>query len=174
MADAVLVKAYLRQARADLDAVGQMPSECHRRYFLQQACEKGTKALGLILWRGADTASFNRYFLHRHDPLTRLGEQAGLPHSLRMLLSAVKSEFLGIDNAGLLLRVDGTSPSTNPTDVSYRYPFVDTATGERVAPVDWRTSDWDAYQGNEVGVIRAVKRLLDTVERRVKQDRPLK
>jgi hypothetical protein len=149
-----------------------MAIECHRRYFLQQACEKGTKALGLILWRGSDTTSFNHYFLYRHDPLTRLKQQPDLPRALRLLLITVQAEFQGIDNAGLLFRVDGTSPSTNPMAVSYRYPFVDTATGARVAPVDWRTSDWDAYQGNEVGVIRAVKKLLDTVERRAKRDRP--
>lgn len=44
--------------------------ECHRRYLLQQAYEKGMKALGLVLWdeRTPDITSFNRFFLHRHDP----------------------------------------------------------------------------------------------------------
>ena len=52
MADERL-KAWLRQARADLEA-GKLEAapECHRRYWLQQACEKGIKALGQILWNG--------------------------------------------------------------------------------------------------------------------------
>ena len=50
MADENL-KSWLRQAHADLEAGGiQASQECHRRYWLQQACEKGIKALGLLLW----------------------------------------------------------------------------------------------------------------------------
>lgn len=52
MADGRL-KAWLRQARADLDAGrSQGGDECHRRYWLQQASEKGIKALGLAMWNG--------------------------------------------------------------------------------------------------------------------------
>ena len=44
------LKAWLRQARADLNAGrSQGGDECHRRYWLQQASEKGIKALGLCL-----------------------------------------------------------------------------------------------------------------------------
>jgi hypothetical protein len=40
--------------------------------------------------------------------------------------------------------------------VSYRYPFVDARTGGTVAPVDMKTDDWDAYQGNEMGVMSLI------------------
>ncbi|MCU0694759.1 MAG: hypothetical protein MUF54_25585 [Polyangiaceae bacterium] len=54
MAETRELKAWLRQARADLEAcVGDGHDalvECHRRYLLQQACEKGMKALGLVLY----------------------------------------------------------------------------------------------------------------------------
>jgi hypothetical protein len=178
MADKQELLAWLRQARADLDAC--VPgsaglAECHRRYLLQQACEKGTKALGLVLWdeRSADVASFNRFFLHRHDPLARLQAQPDLPRSLWALLRQVDAELGSIDNADLLRRVDATSPSTDPAEVSYRYPFVDTRTGAVVAPVDLDTNSWDAYQGNEMGVSRAVGRLLDRVEGRIRRSRAL-
>jgi hypothetical protein len=87
MADKPELLAWLRQARADLDACvkgREVLAECHRRYLLQQACEKGVKALGLVLWdeRTADVATFARFFLHRHDPLTRLRVQPELPRSL--------------------------------------------------------------------------------------------
>jgi hypothetical protein len=62
MADERL-KAWIRHARADLDA-GRCEGgvECHRRYWLQQACEKGIKALGQILWKGsaADDGRFRQ------------------------------------------------------------------------------------------------------------------
>src|SRR5258708_32602576 len=77
MADERL-RAWLRQARADLSA-GQMHgvASCHRRYWLQQACEKGVKALGLILWRGHATeeGQFRHYFLGRHSPLKYLATE---------------------------------------------------------------------------------------------------
>ena len=178
MADAAQLLAWLRQARADLDAGvtgAETLAECHRRYLLQQACEKGTKALGLVLWdeRTADASSFNRFFLHRHDPLTRLREQSDLPRSLWALLRQVDAELGSIDNAPLLRQVDATSPSSDPSDVSYRYPFVDARTGAVVAPVDLATDDWDAYQGNEMGVSRAIGRLLDRVEGRIRRSRAL-
>ncbi len=179
MSEILGLKAWLRQARADLDAcVGAGSSaltECHRRYLLQQACEKGVKALGLVLWgeQTTDVASFHRFFLHRHDPLSRLGEQEGLPRSLWALLRQLNTELDTIDNAILLRQVDGTSPSTDPTSISYRYPFVDNRTGDVVAPVDVQTDTWDSYQGNEMGVVRAVGRLLDRVEGRIRRNRSL-
>jgi hypothetical protein len=69
--------------------------------------------------------------------------------------------------------VDATSPSTDPAEVSYRYPFVDARTGTVVAPVDLDTDAWDAYQGNEMGVSRAIGRLLDRVEGRIRRGRSL-
>lgn len=177
MADKTELIAWLRQARADLDAcVGtgrDALAECHRRYLLQQACEKGMKALGLVLWdeRTADVASFHQFFLRRHDPFSRLRAQEGLPRSLWALLRQIDAELGTIDNAALLRQVDGTSPSTDPTDVSYRYPFVHSQTGSVVAPVDVPTDQWDVYQGNEMGVSRAVGRLLDRVEGRIRRSR---
>ncbi|MBN1606604.1 MAG: hypothetical protein JW940_08210 [Polyangiaceae bacterium] len=178
MADAAQLLAWVRQARADLDASisrGSGVAECRRRYLLQQACEKGMKALGLVLWdeRTADVASFGRFFLHRHDPLSRLRTQPDLPRSLWALLRQVDAELESIDNAALLRKVDSTCPSTDPSDVSYRYPFVDARSGAIVAPVDLSTDDWDAYQGNEMGVARAVARLIDRVESRIRKSRAL-
>ena len=72
------LKAWLRQARADLEAGrGDAVEECHRRDWLQQACEKGIKTLGLILWRGpaSDEDILRRHFLHRHSPLKQLGTE---------------------------------------------------------------------------------------------------
>jgi len=77
------MKTWLRQADADLKA-GQSRSndalECHRRYWLQQACEKGIKALGIILWKGnLDDTDFRKEFLHRHSPLKSLLDSKNLP-----------------------------------------------------------------------------------------------
>ena len=141
--------------------------ECHRRYWLQQACEKGIKALGLILWRGpaSDEGVFRASFLHKHSPLKQLKSDPLLPKSLRLLLRALETELERLDGAGLLLKVDATTPRTDPTEVSYRYPFVD-ATGRDVAPVDWTSADWDAYQGNIAGLVASVDRFLRAVENR--------
>jgi hypothetical protein len=86
------------------------------------------------------------------------------------LLREIETELGRIDNSGLLLRVDATTASTNPTDPSYRYPFVDRG-GDIIAPATWIASDWDAYQGNEMGVAKAIERLLSRVEDRIKMDR---
>ena len=166
------LKAWLRQARADLEAgQGSAGEECHRRYWLQQACEKAIKALGLVLWRGptSDDGVFRRHFLHKHSPLKQLGaeldNEPALPKSLRLLLREIKAELGRLDGEGLLRKVDGTTPTTDPTEVSYRYPFLD-SNGKDVAPVDWTATDWDAYQGNAAGVVAAVDRFLRAVENR--------
>lgn len=133
------------------------------------------KALGLVLWDGqtADVTSFKHFFLHRHDPLSRLRAQPGLPRPLWMLLRQIDAELGTIDNASLLRKIDATLPSTDPADMSYRYPFMDSHTGSVVAPVDVRTDRWDTYQGNERGVSRAVERLLERVEGRIRRNRTL-
>lgn len=82
----------------------------------------------------------------------------------------IEAELTRLDGSGLLLRVDATTPTSNPNDPSYRYPFVD-STGVVVAPADWRESDWDAYQGNYQGVLASVRRFLREVENRVKAER---
>jgi hypothetical protein len=178
MADERL-KAWIRQARADLDA-GRREGEveCHRRYWLQQACEKGIKALGQILWKGsaADDGRFRQHFLHRHSPLKQLSQEVaadpGLPKSLRLLLRQLDAELGELDGEGLLRKVDSTTPTTDPADASYRYPFRGPA-GEDVAPVDWSSADWDTYQGNSVGVAAAIDRFLRTVENRRQRGRAM-
>jgi len=166
------LRAWLRQARADWNA-GQADGigPCHRRYWLQQACEKGIKALGLILWRGhaAEDGLFRHYFLARHSPLRHLAtEVAGdpaVPRSLRLVLRELQAELAKLDGAGVLKRVDATTPTMDPTDVSYRYPF-QSAEGVDVAPIDWTEAEWDAYQGNAAGVIGAIDRFLRAVDNR--------
>jgi hypothetical protein len=178
MADERL-KAWLRQARADLDA-GTLDAaqECHRRYWLQQACEKGIKALGQILWNGppSEDGRFRQHFLHKHSPLKQLAQKAAadpaLPKSLHLLLRQLDAELGKLDGEGLLRRVDSTTPTTEPTDASYRYPFRDAA-GNEVAPVDLRTADWDAYQGNALGVAAAIDRFLRVVENRRQRGRAM-
>ena len=175
MADPRTLKAWLVQARADHQAATVAEEgvlDCHRRYWFQQACEKGIKALGLVLWRGpaSDEGQFRALVLNRHDPLKRLQKEPALPRSLWLLLREIETELGHIDNSGLLLRVDATTASTNPTDASYRYPFVDRG-GDLVAPATWSASDWDAYQGNEMGVAKAIDRLLSRVEDRIKMER---
>src|SRR5690606_37276212 len=104
-----LLRAWLRQANADLEA-GRSGggSECHRRYWLQQACEKGIKALGLVLWTGspADDGLFRAHFLHNHSPFRRLEvdvrAKPDLPTSLRRLFRQIETELSALDGDGLL------------------------------------------------------------------------
>jgi hypothetical protein len=105
MFDKEIVKAWLRQARADLEAAEQPlggMKDCHRRYWLQQANEKCIKALGLIAWQGpsADEAAFKARFLNKHSPLKNLQEEAGLPKSLWMLARQIETELAKLDGSG--------------------------------------------------------------------------
>lgn len=174
-ADARL-EAWIRQARSDLEASRAGGAECHRRYWLQQACEKGIKALGLILWRPDPQldGQFRAHFLHRHSPLAQLEQQvaadSSVPRPLKQLLRQIEAELDKLDGDGLLRRVDATTPTTNPRDFSYRYPFED-LDGSDVAPCDLDRSRWDTYQGNATGVIAAVERFLRAVEKRREQGR---
>lgn len=166
---------WIAQARADLEASrANMVYECHKRYWLQQACEKGIKALGIVIWRHEPPLDglFRRYFLHKHSPIAQLKRDLNdnpnpdlVTHSRRftLLMNQIETELRKLDGGPLLLKVDSTTPTTNPTDVSYRYPFRDSA-NNLVAPRDWKTADWDAYQGNTVGVNQAIERLLHSVE----------
>src|SRR3712207_5287731 len=102
MVDKEVVKAWLRQARADLEAAEQRlggAGECHRRYWLQQANEKCIKALGLVSWAGpaSDAAAFRSHFLHKHSPIGYLGKQTGLPKSLWLLTRQIEVELHRID-----------------------------------------------------------------------------
>jgi len=165
-----------RDASYVTSAVPPCSFDAHR--FRGRACEKGIKALGQILWKGspADDGRFRQHFLHRHSPLKQLSQEvaadAGLPKSLRLLLRQLDAELGELDGAGLLRKVDSTTPTTDPTDASYRYPFRGPA-GEEVAPVDWSSADWDRYQGNSVGVAAAIDRFLRTVENRRQRGRAM-
>ena len=165
------LRAWIRQARADLGAAQcDAGEECHRRYWLQQACEKCIKALGIILWsdRTSDEGHFRGSFLNKHSPLQQLSKDVAsdpaLPSSLRMLLRQIDSELSEIDGGALIRQVDATTPTLDPTRTSYRYPFQDE--GKDVAPADWTTSKWDAYQGNVAGVVAAIERFLRAIEKR--------
>lgn len=123
----------------------------------------------MVLWKGpaSDDGVFRGSFLHKHSPLKQLraelNSDPSLPKSLRLLLREIEAELDGLDGQGLLRKVDATTPKTDPNEVSYRYPFRD-GTGRDVAPVDWTSTDWDAYQGNAAGVVASVDRLLRAVE----------
>jgi hypothetical protein len=175
MPDRDLIRAWLRQAECDLTAARSNASEileCHRRYWLQQACEKGIKALGLILWRtpSADDGCFQREFLHRHSPLKNLKETQGIPKSLVSLLRQLEAELTVLDGRGLLMKVDGTTPTTDLKKVSYRYPFKN-SDDQVIAPADYKQLQWDDYQGNIEGVTSAIDRFLKVVRNRSKAER---
>jgi hypothetical protein len=87
-------------------------------------------------------------------------------------LRQLDAELGKLDGEGLLRKVDSTTATTEPTDASYRYPFRDAA-GEELAPVDWSTADWDAYQGNALGVAAAIDRFLRVVENRRQRGRAM-
>ena len=93
-----LLKAWLRQANADLQAgCDERSVECHRRYWLQQACEKGIKALGMMHWSGpaADEGLLRAHFLHNHSPLRQL--------------EAVPAGTLNVNQARSVTRVRATA-----------------------------------------------------------------
>lgn len=81
------------------------------------------------MWRGHANVEgqFRHYFLGRHSPLRHLAtEVAGdpdVPRSLLLLLGQLEAELAKLDGAGVLRRVDATTPTMDPIDVSYRYPF---------------------------------------------------
>jgi hypothetical protein len=170
---------WIYQAQADLDAGrGSTAHECHQRYWLQQACEKAIKALGIIIWNRPPALDglFGKYFLHKHSPLAHLRHELNqstdadlVKHkkAFTLLLQQIESELRSLDGGGLLLSVDSTTPTTKPNDVSYRYPFRDSSNNV-VAPRDWTITDWDAYQGNAMGVVRAVERFLHVVANRLR------
>ena len=117
MASHAALRAWTRQARADFNAASVVTagiSECHRRYWLQQACEKAIKTLGLLLWRGhpSNEGDFKRWFLNRHDPLKTLGAQPALPKSLKLLLQQIHSEQARQNLSAPALRQKYLNPSS--------------------------------------------------------------
>lgn len=164
------VRTWIEQAEADLGAArvrdGAL-AECHRRYWIQQSYEKAIKAFALMRWTGAagDEAQFARLFLLQHSPLKTVAEvDTPLSKPLHLLARVVEAFVRGLDNAGMLLKIDATTPRNDPAEVSYRYPFV--VDGEYRAPASYE--DWDAYQGNVAGAEAAVGRLLGAVKEELK------
>lgn len=164
------VRAWIEQSEADLlaartDADGLR--ECHRRYWIQQSYEKAIKAYALMQWTGSDEeeAQFARLFLLQHSPLTHVqGTGTPLSKPLHLLTRQVLTFVRGLDNGALLLKIDGTTPRNDPSEISYRYPFL--AEDAYVAPASFE--DWDGYQGNMAGVRAAVARLLTEVKAELK------
>jgi hypothetical protein len=180
------IEAWLRQAQADLTAgasTAKETSPCHRRYWLQQACEKGIKALGRLLWASRNDPvaqkAFEKHFLWEHSPWLELDAYVkaptaptapAAPRAITVLHRQIDAELRKIDRKGVLRKVDATKPTKKPDDMSYRYPFLDA--GIHRAPCELRATRWDAYQGNRRTVIGAVRRLLECVANRAKLHAP--
>lgn len=164
------VRSWIDQAEADLaaarvEAVGI--AECHRRYWLQQSYEKAIKALALMKWTGgaADEAEFARQFLLQHSPLKKVGTTpTPLSKALRALARVLDAQVHGMDNGNILLRIDATTPTSDPVEVSYRYPFL--RDGQFLPPASF--DDWDLYQGNFMAAESAVRRLIGVVKDELK------
>lgn len=166
MATPEQVRKWIEQAEADLKAsrvTDESLGECHRRYWIQQSCEKAIKAYAMMRWTGsaAEEAEFSRLVLLQHSPLKNvIAPNAPLSKSLHLLSRQVEIFVRSLDNSGMLLRVDATTPRNDPAEVSYRYPFI--VEGEYVAPISF--DGWDNYQGNFEGVRAAVTRLIAAVK----------
>jgi hypothetical protein len=123
------VRSWIEQAEADLAAArtrGDGIAECHRRYWLQQSYEKAIKALALMKWTGGprDETEFSKQFLLQHSPLTKVGATpTPLSKALRLLARELDAHVRRLDNGGILRQIDATTPTIDPAEVSYRYPF---------------------------------------------------
>jgi hypothetical protein len=177
---------WLQQAKADeaaSRAKGPL-AECHRRYLLQQAYEKAVKAFALACLAPKQRAkkqfasALGDCFLHHHTPMTVFATKddadwadelrsaygssgAELVKELKALRNQVATRMKdGADTKTVEAweRIDGTRPTKAVDAVSYRYPFIDPAHPEGVAPKDWR--GWDSYQGSEDAVREAIADLL--------------
>jgi hypothetical protein len=165
MATPKQVRAWLEQAEADLlasRAEGDEIKDCHRRFWIQQSYEKSIKAYALMRWQGTaeEDAEFARMFLFQHSPLMLVSTtNTPLSKALHLLARDVDSFVSNLDNSELLVKIDATRPRQDPTEISYRYPFL--KDGGYVAPCAY--DGWDGYQGNALGARAAVTRLLGAV-----------
>jgi methylphosphotriester-DNA--protein-cysteine methyltransferase len=184
---------WLKQARADEKASRTAGlAECHRRYLLQQAYEKGVKALALacLTTKQAKDKQFasalGECFLHHHTPVTVFSnkDDAAWEEELRAsykgnwekLLRELKTvrrtlaTALGRESDKRIVdawqKIDGTRPSKVIDAVSYRYPFIQDAYPDGVAPSEW--NGWAAYQGEADHVRNAVVTLLERAGQQVK------
>jgi hypothetical protein len=160
------VRSWIEQAEADLAAArtrGDGIAECHRRYWLQQSYEKAIKALALMKWTGGprDETEFSKQFLLQHSPLKKVGATpTPLSKALRLLARELDAHVRRLDNGGILRQIDATTPTIDPAEVSYRYPF--RRDGDFLAPASFE--DWDLYQGNFMAAESAVRRLIGVVK----------
>jgi hypothetical protein len=118
-------------------------------------------------WTGsaADDAEFAKQFLLQHSPLKRVGKNTStLSKALWLLARELVSQIGALDNGPLLLKIDATTPTSDPAEVSYRYPF--RHNGDYVSPASY--SDWDLYQGDSMAVKSAVGRLIGVVRDELK------
>jgi hypothetical protein len=173
MLDFAQVDCWIRQAEADLRAGGVASigiEENHRRYWLQQSCEKAIKAWGLLHWAGGgnadDEKDFVKVFLKQHAPYDEIQSATQpVPQSVYKLRREIYLFLNSLDNSKMLEKLDATKPFFDPSQISYRYPFLDG--GRYVAPSEY--GGWDAYQGNVMGVAAAVDRLIKAVRADLKK-----
>ncbi|HEY1537367.1 MAG TPA: hypothetical protein VGF76_25275 [Polyangiaceae bacterium] len=120
------------------------------------------KAWGLMKWpyNAEDEGQFHHVFLRRHSPFLFIDSATGsLPTSIYLLQREARRFVRGLPYNDVLVKLDATTPESDETKVSYRYPFV--SNGEYIAPCDYE--DWDAYQGERGEVYRAVRRFIKEV-----------
>ena len=159
------VEQWLLQAESDLQAAESLTdgvSESHSRYWLQQSYEKAMKAWGLMNWpfNADDEGQFHHVFLRRHSPFLFIdGTTAPLPKSIYLLQRDARVFVSTLPYRNLLMRLDATTPDSDETKVSYRYPFI--SNGEHIAPCDYE--DWDTYQGEQGEVRRSVRSFIKEV-----------
>lgn len=184
---------WLKQARADEKASrADGLDECHRRYLLQQAYEKGVKALALACLTSKQAkdkqfvSALGQCFLHHHTPVTvfsnkddRAWEEelreaySGSWEKLLRELKTVRNQLatlMGRESDTKTVhtwhKIDGTRPSKAVNAVSYRYPFTQVAYRDGVTSSDW--DGWAAYQGEADQVRNSVNTLLDRAGQQVK------
>jgi methylphosphotriester-DNA--protein-cysteine methyltransferase len=184
---------WLKQARADEKASRAAGlTECHRRYLLQQAYEKGVKALALALLTTKQAkdkqfaSALGECFLHHHTPVTVFsnkddaaweeelraaykGNWEKLLRELKTFRRALATE-MGRESDNHIVdawqKIDGTRPSKVIEAVSYRYPFIQPAYPDGIAPSEW--NGWAAYQGEADHVRNAIATLLERAGQQVK------
>jgi hypothetical protein len=100
-------------------------------------------------------------FLLRHSPLRAVADPKSPLSAAMFALRRLVNQFInGLGaHAERLRKIDGTTPSNDPREISYRYPFI--VDGRDVAPGDYE--EWDKYQGNIADARVAVEELLKQV-----------
>jgi len=176
MSIAESIECWIEQAESDQHAA-EASLNCHgigdehTRYLFQQSYEKAIKAHAIGLYRLDENTQdythrlkdFRNNFLHKHSPLTELGDPkkplSRHMHALkRQLLTFIRNQSFG----PIIIQIDKTTPSTNPEKVSYRYPFL--VSDKYMSPCSYPPSKWRQYQGDINEVREAVRKLLKKVK----------